>query len=364
MRKLLSFFVLFFVISIIFPQNASAQGALVCYVGPFFSCTIDPSQIPNPNCDAGYELPTDCQANPLDCCLQQSSDSCQSIPCSDPCEQGEVCLANDPAQCSALGGRAQDCNGGSVGTECCVTSSPTPTLFPTPTPDTTTVCGQNGGRCETSGVCNQNETNPAFQCGGYPSGTVCCKQYTGSTNTVKFDCNNNNCTPTLNQNATFPNLGSCWNSGCEKVSCVNGSCVSNSNGEYLSTTECNLAGCGTFNSYSNKVFCDLNGNPTSNLLDANGNPNRFYTAIGCISADNVTPFTLFLLSWGTGVGGGVAFIFIVFASFLIMTSAGNPEKLRLGKVLLVSAISGLMLILLSVYILRIVGVNILNIPGL
>jgi hypothetical protein len=49
---------------------------------------------------------------------------------------------------------------------------------------------------------------------------------------------------------------------------------------------------------------------------------------------------------------------------MISTSAGDPKKLQAGKELLTAAISGLLLLIFSVFILRIIGVEILNIPGL
>jgi len=84
------------------------------------------------------------------------------------------------------------------------------------------------------------------------------------------------------------------------------------------------------------------------------------TAIGCIPIENTT-FINFILRWAIGVGGGIAFLLIVFAGFQIMTSAGNPERLKAGQELLTSAIAGLILLIFSVFILRIIGVNILGI---
>jgi hypothetical protein len=85
------------------------------------------------------------------------------------------------------------------------------------------------------------------------------------------------------------------------------------------------------------------------------------TAIGCIPIGNTDEFTSFILRWAIGVGGGIAFLLIVFAGFQIMTSAGNPERLQAGRELLTSAIAGLILLIFSVFILRIIGVNILGI---
>ena len=106
--------------------------------------------------------------------------------------------------------------------------------------------------------------------------------------------------------------------------------------------------------------------PTQNVLaDALGSPNcgtnEIDTAIGCINVLS-TPeaFVGDLLKWGIGVGGGIAFLLIVYASFMIMTSSGNPERLKAGQELMTSAISGVVLLVLSVFVLNLIGVEVLN----
>lgn len=88
-----------------------------------------------------------------------------------------------------------------------------------------------------------------------------------------------------------------------------------------------------------------------------------YTAIGCIpvlSNDNGTSFMAFILRWAVGIGGGIAFLLILYAAFTIMTSTGNPERLKAGQELLTSAISGLILLIFSVFILKFIGIDILG----
>lgn len=87
------------------------------------------------------------------------------------------------------------------------------------------------------------------------------------------------------------------------------------------------------------------------------------TAIGCIPVlndDKGVGFMGFMLKWSVGIGGGLAFLLIVYASFMVMTSQGNPERLKAGQQLLGSAISGLILLILSIFMLRFIGVDILG----
>lgn len=86
------------------------------------------------------------------------------------------------------------------------------------------------------------------------------------------------------------------------------------------------------------------------------------TAIGCIPV-NPGDFIAKIFSIGLGIGGGLAFLLILLGGFQIQMSAGNPEKLNAGRELIEGAISGLLLIIFSVFILRLIGVNILAIPG-
>jgi hypothetical protein len=87
------------------------------------------------------------------------------------------------------------------------------------------------------------------------------------------------------------------------------------------------------------------------------------TAIGCIPIEQQGMIE-FILKWAIGIAGGIAFILIIIASFQIMTSQGDPKRLQAGKELLSSAIMGLILLIFSVFILRVIGVSILKIPGL
>lgn len=91
--------------------------------------------------------------------------------------------------------------------------------------------------------------------------------------------------------------------------------------------------------------------------------NSINTAIGCIPINNTDEFISFVLRWAVGVGGGIAFLLIVLAGFQIMTSSGNPDRLKAGQELMTSAIAGLILLIFSVFVLKIIGVDILGLPS-
>lgn len=93
------------------------------------------------------------------------------------------------------------------------------------------------------------------------------------------------------------------------------------------------------------------------------NNQGIWSALGCIPAGNTSELVGWLLGRGIALGGGIAFLLIIFASIKIITAAGDPEKLKGGKELLTAAISGLIFIIFSLFLLRLIGVDILHIPG-
>jgi len=98
--------------------------------------------------------------------------------------------------------------------------------------------------------------------------------------------------------------------------------------------------------------------------DVNGDVTSINTAIGCIPVGNPNAFVAFILRWAVGMGGGIAFILIVVGSFQVMTSSGNPEKIQVGKELITAALAGLIMLIFSIFILKVIGIDILMIPGI
>ena len=87
------------------------------------------------------------------------------------------------------------------------------------------------------------------------------------------------------------------------------------------------------------------------------------TAIGCIPLGDINSLIAFFLGWGIGIGGGISFLLILYAGFQITTSAGDPQKLQAGKELLTAAIAGIIMLIFSIFLLELIGVRILRLPG-
>lgn len=91
--------------------------------------------------------------------------------------------------------------------------------------------------------------------------------------------------------------------------------------------------------------------------------NGIETAIGCISADPSGLITK-LFSVSLGIAGGIAFLMLILGGLQIQISAGNPERINAGREIIEGAIIGLLLIVFSIFILRVVGVDMIGIPGM
>ena len=90
----------------------------------------------------------------------------------------------------------------------------------------------------------------------------------------------------------------------------------------------------------------------------NGQPG-INTALGCL---NPEPAALVqqILRFSMGIGGGIAFLLMIFGAFQMITSAGSAEALKAGQERFYSAIIGLLFLIFSVILLKIIGVDILG----
>jgi hypothetical protein len=86
------------------------------------------------------------------------------------------------------------------------------------------------------------------------------------------------------------------------------------------------------------------------------------TALGCFPTQPKA-IVEWLLKYALMFAGAIGFLLMLYASFQIMTSSGDPEKLKAGQQLLAAAITGILIIVFAIFILRYIGVTILQIPG-
>lgn len=87
------------------------------------------------------------------------------------------------------------------------------------------------------------------------------------------------------------------------------------------------------------------------------------TAIGKIST-SPQGFVGSIMGVLLGFSGGIAILLIIASGYEMVTSQGNPEKVKAARERLTSAIVGLLFTIFSVAILQFIGVTILQIPGL
>lgn len=100
-------------------------------------------------------------------------------------------------------------------------------------------------------------------------------------------------------------------------------------------------------------------------------PGKQYTFLGCLggggegfgqvgAAGNVVQS---LLNIVFSMVGGIAFLYLIYGSFIVATSQANPERLNYGRRVVYGAIAGLIFTLGSVFIVKFIASGILKVPG-
>lgn len=94
-------------------------------------------------------------------------------------------------------------------------------------------------------------------------------------------------------------------------------------------------------------------------------PSKEYidTALGCIPIESGEMFP-WIIQLAIGISGGIAFLLMLFGGLKILVSAGDPKGIQAGKESITSALLGLLIIVFSVFLLELIGVKILKLPGL
>lgn len=63
-----------------------------------------------------------------------------------------------------------------------------------------------------------------------------------------------------------------------------------------------------------------------------------------------------------GAAGGVAFLLIIYGGFKLAFSSGDPKAIQDAREVITSAIVGLVIVVMSVFLLRLIGIDILGLP--
>ncbi len=314
---------------LLFPTIVNAQQST-------FTCDWLPGVVDGQDCIVHSESDPECDYSPG----SPNQSYCASFTDEDSCifatpSRCQDCLA--PYQCfpnscpTGYDSASFSC-AGSTTNVCCLESAITP--------PPATVCWE----CVTgaTNTCYERQPNQNGTCDPYWSSEGECAAECDNFQFTSYTCNRNN------RQGGYP------------------SCDPAANGEYTGDTaytDCQQE-CLTGSAEPPFVFCDRGGNPTNHAEDVDGNPNPIYTALGCLDVYNFTATSSFLTKLGLGIGGGLSLLLMGIAGILISTSAGNPQRLQAGQELLTAAIAGLMLVIFSAFILRVLGVEVLGIPNL
>lgn len=105
-------------------------------------------------------------------------------------------------------------------------------------------------------------------------------------------------------------------------------------------------------------------NPCPGISDTSGNCKSVRSGLGITFETSAQGIGKGLLGILITIGGAVAFIIIIITGYRLMTSGGDPEKIKAAREQLTSAIVGLLFIIFSIAILSFLGFDVLHIPGI
>lgn len=63
------------------------------------------------------------------------------------------------------------------------------------------------------------------------------------------------------------------------------------------------------------------------------------------------------------ISAGFALLAFIYGGFIVLTAGGDPQRVRSGKNIIMGAIFGTLLVIFSVFLLRLIGFEIIKIPG-
>lgn len=127
-------------------------------------------------------------------------------------------------------------------------------------------------------------------------------------------------------------------------------------GNQLGLGQCNLGYCNPDTNLCSQDYGEPGKVPQLCLDGSFGYPSVF----GCIKYNKTNSVVVTILRFVIPFVGGIALVFIAFSAFIFMTSSGDPKKIAMAKEILVSALAGTIVIVLSSWLLRVIGVDVLG----
>lgn len=102
--------------------------------------------------------------------------------------------------------------------------------------------------------------------------------------------------------------------------------------------------------------------PTAGCPGSSDSNPQINTGLGCLST-STAGFTTALLKFLAGTAGAISLIIMLIATVQIMTGGDNAEQVKKGKELFTGAVTGLLFIIFSVTLLKIIAGDIIKLPG-
>jgi hypothetical protein len=164
-------------------------------------------------------------------------------------------------------------------------------------------------------------------------------------------CVDENSDPPDDVTCGYENMSCCFDSSLRTFSCSRSSLRCD-----ITTHQCVLINNDEIDDQDKDVYI------TPKDCTTDGGEQGLMTALGCVPYES-GGLVAWLLRYGISIGGGIAFLLMVWGAFLLTTSNGDQEKVKQGREIITSAIAGLLFIIFSVYLLSLVGIQILKIPG-
>jgi len=157
---------------------------------------------------------------------------------------------------------------------------------------------------------------------------------------------------------------------CPKIDIESGSCAVDSSvkvpGDWSKCVKC-MYNISSTAPNCQTVLVKADNSPAKPLIKG-----RQFTMLGCLTSGSsvgfntstgASSFVQAMLNVIFSLAGGLAFFYLMYGGYIILTSEADPEKLNYGRRLLYGAGIGLIITIGSVFIVNFVGSGILKIPG-